>query len=66
MAASLGKFRERIEQLRRQRDDIAKAINELEAGCAWIEERLAETRPDLLPQARDYDSVLRARLDAAE
>jgi len=66
MAASLGKFRERIEDLRRQREDIAKAINELETGCAWIEERLAETRPDLLPQAQDYDSVLRARLDAAE
>ena len=66
MAASLGKFRERIEQLRRQREDIANAINELETGCAWIEERLAEVRPDLLPQAQDYDSVLRARLDAAE
>jgi DNA-binding transcriptional MerR regulator len=66
MAASLGKFRERIEDLRRQREDIAKAINELETGCAWIEERLAEVRPDLLPQAQDYDSVLRARLDAAE
>jgi DNA-binding transcriptional MerR regulator len=66
MAASLVKFRERVDQLRRQRDDIAKAITELETGCAWIEERLAETRPDLLPQAQDYDSVLRARLDAAE
>ena len=66
MAASLGKFRERIADLRRQREDIAKAINELETGCAWIEERLAEVRPDLLPQAQDYDSVLRARLDAAE
>ena len=66
MAASLGKFRERIEHLRRQREDIAKAIDELETGCAWIEERLAEVRPDLLPQAQDYDSVLRARLDAAE
>ena len=66
MAASLVKFRERIGQLRRQREDIAKAINELESGCAWMEERLAEVRPDLLPQAQDYDSVLRSRLDAAE
>ena len=66
MAASLGKFRERIEHLRRQRDDIAKAIAELETGCAWIEERLSQVRPDLLPQAQDYESVLRARLDAAE
>ena len=66
MAASLGKFRERIVDLRRQREDIAKAINELETGCAWIEERLTQVRPDLLPQAEDYESVLRGRLDAAE
>ena len=66
MAASLGKFRERIADLQRQRDDIAKAIAELETGCAWIEERLSEVRPDLLPQAQDYDSVFRARLEAAE
>ena len=66
MAASLVKFRERIADLRRQRDDIAKAIEELETGCTWMEERLAEVRPDLLPRAQDYDSVLRARLDAAE
>jgi DNA-binding transcriptional MerR regulator len=66
MAASLVKFRERIADLRRQREDIANAINELETGCAWMEERLAQVRPDLLPQADDYDSVLRARLDAAE
>ena len=66
MAASLVRFRERIEQLRRQREDIAKAINELETGCAWMEERLSEMRPDLLPQAQEYEGVLRARLDAAE
>ena len=66
MAASLGRFRQRVAELRRQRDDLDKAIAELETGCAWIEQRLSEVRPDLLPQARDYDSVLSARLDAAE
>ena len=66
MAASLGRFRHRVAELRRQRDDLDKAIAELETGCAWIEQRLSETRPDLLPQASDYDSVLSARLDAAE
>ena len=66
MAASLGRFRQRVAELRRQRDDLDKAIVELETGCAWIEQTLSETRPDLLPQARDYDSVLSARLDAAE
>ena len=66
MAASLGKFRERVADLKRQRDDLDKAIAELEQGCGWIEERLSEMRPDLLPQAADYESVLTARLDAAE
>ena len=66
MAASLGRFRQRVAELRRQRDDLDKAIAELETGCAWIEQKLTEMRPDLLPQARDYDSVLSARLDAAE
>ena len=66
MASSLGRFRQRVAELRRQRDDLDKAIHELETGCAWIEQKLSETRPDLLPQARDYDSVLSARLDAAE
>ena len=66
MAASLGKFRDRVADLRRQRDDLDKAIAELEQGCAWIEERLSEMRPDLLPQAADYESILTARLDAAE
>ena len=66
MAASLGRFRDRVAELRRQRDDLDKAIAELEAGCAWIEQKLGEVRPDLLPQARDYESVLSARLDAAE
>ncbi len=66
MAASLVKFRERLDGLRRQREDLDKAIAELDSGCAWIEQKLAEVRPDLLPQAADYDSVLTARLDAAE
>jgi DNA-binding transcriptional MerR regulator len=66
MAASLGKFRERLVGLHRQREDLDKAIAELESGCAWIEQKLAEVRPDLLPQAADYHSVLAARLDAAE
>jgi DNA-binding transcriptional MerR regulator len=66
MAASLVKFRERLVGLQRQREDLDKAIAELESGCAWIEQKLAEVRPDLLPQAADYHSVLAARLDAAE
>ena len=66
MARSLRKFRERILALRAQREDIDGAIEALEDGCARLERQLTEFRPDLLPQAIDYDSAMRARLDAAE
>ncbi len=66
MAKSLKKFRERIIALKAQRDDIDGAILALEDGCVRLESQLESVRPDLLPQAADYDSVLRARLDAAE
>ena len=63
MAHSLAKFRERIEALRRQRDDIDESISTLEDGCGRLEARLQATRPDLLPQADDYAAVLGRGLD---
>ena len=65
MAASLPKFRERIAALHAQREDIDRALVTLESGVARLEAKLADIRPDLLPQADDYDSVLRARLGDA-
>jgi DNA-binding transcriptional MerR regulator len=65
-ARSLKKFRERILAFEAQRDDINHAIDELQLACERLEEFLAKTRPDLLPQAADYDSVLRARLDGVQ
>jgi DNA-binding transcriptional MerR regulator len=65
-AKSLRKFRERIVALERQKDDIDHAIDELQRGIAAMEKRLAETRPDLLPRAADYEQVLRRRLDDVE
>ena len=62
-AKMLRKFRERIVTLEAQREDIDHAIDSLREACASLEKRLAETRPDLLPKAEDYDQVLRARLD---
>ncbi len=62
MAASLPKFRERIAALHLQREDIDRALQTLETGVSRLEAKLADVRPDLLPQAQDYDSVLRARL----
>ena len=65
-ARSLKKFRERIVALENQKIDIDNAIKELKAGCEAMEKRLAETRPDLLPKAQEYDQVLRRRLEGAE
>ena len=65
-AKSLLKFRERIVALEAQRADIEQAITELRRGCDELEKHLAETRPDLLPRAADYDQVLRARLGDLE
>ena len=63
MAKSLKKFRERIVAFEAQREDVDHAIDLLRDACTRFEARLAQVRPDLLPQAADYDSVLRARLD---
>jgi DNA-binding transcriptional MerR regulator len=65
-ARSLRKFRERIVALEQQKRDIDHAIEELQKGISAMEKRLAETRPDLLPRAADYDQVLRRRLDDVE
>ena len=63
---SLKKFRDRIVALKQQREDIEGAIEALEEGCVRLERQLKDVRPDLLPQAADYDSAMRLRLDAAE
>ena len=65
-AKSLLKFRERIVALEAQRADIDHAIEELRRGCDALEKHLAQTRPDLLPRAADYDQVLRERLGDLE
>ncbi|RAK58210.1 MerR family transcriptional regulator [Phenylobacterium deserti] len=65
-ARSLRKFRERIVAFEQQKLDIDNAIEELRAGCEALEKRLKETRPDLLPQAADYDQMLRRRLGDVE
>src|SRR5512146_2076043 len=60
-AKSLREFQERIVALENQRVDIDSAIRELKEGCEALEQRLAQTRPDLLPRAADYDQMLRRR-----
>jgi len=65
-AKSLRKFRERIVALENQKVDIGEQIELLKLGCAEMEKRLTDTRPDLLPRAADYDLMLRRRLDGVE
>ncbi len=63
MAIALRRHRAQIEALKQQREDLDAAIQTAEEACAAMEQRLAEHRPDLLPGAEDYESVLNARLD---
>jgi DNA-binding transcriptional MerR regulator len=65
-AKSLRKFRERIVALEQQKIDVDEQIRTLKVGCEAMEKRLAETRPDLLPRAGDYDQMLRRQLDGVE
>ncbi len=62
-AKALRKFRERIVALERQRIDIGHALEILQKACANMEEQLTRVRPDLLPQAEEYDRMVRARVD---
>jgi len=62
-AKALRKFRERIVTLEAQREDLDQAIAQLRDGCKQLEESLAKSRPDLLPQADEYDKVVRAGID---
>lgn len=64
-AESLRKFREKVVALERQRADLDNSITELHEAIVALELRLAN-RPDLLPQAADYDQMLRHRLDGAD
>jgi DNA-binding transcriptional MerR regulator len=50
-ATALRRFRERIVALERQREDLDHALAELRQACAQLEDALARSRPDLLPQA---------------
>lgn len=63
LVATLKSSRERLSAMKAQREDLEAAIEELEGGCAWLEQRIAENRPDLLPQAENYQAAMRAGLD---
>lgn len=57
-------FNGRIVDLRRQRADVERAIEDLENGCEWLEERLAdrEPSPDLKARAAAFEALARSYL----
>ncbi|PWE18887.1 transcriptional regulator [Marinicauda salina] len=61
---ALERFRARIDDLKGQRKDIDDAIGELEAGCRWMEERLADREPpeEVKRRARAFEALAAARL----
>jgi len=65
MQRALSRFRERIAVLEQQRDDIEHALTELTAGCAWLEERLADREPpeDIKRRAAAFEALAAARLN---
>ena len=62
---SLKKSREQIKNLEKQREDIEAALETLQKGVSWAEEKLQELGPgpDVEQSARAYERVARAGLD---
>lgn len=61
---TLDKYRKQIAVLKRQREDIAGAIEALEAGMSWIDDKLSRDPADVPVDGADaYDALARARLD---
>ena len=63
MAVALRRHRAQVEALKQQLEDIEGAIQTAEEACAWMESKLGEHRPDLLPGAEAYASLLSERLN---
>ncbi len=63
MAVALRRHRAQIEALKQQRMDLDEAIATAEEACRVMEQRLGQYRPDLLPGAEEYASLLKARLN---
>lgn len=66
MSRALERFRDRINALEQQRDDIEDALADLTAGCRWLEERIADRDPpeDIKRRAAAFEALAAARLDA--
>lgn len=62
---AIDRFVARIEVLKRQREDVERAIAELQAGLDWMRERLEDRTPpdDVRRRARAFEALAQARLD---
>ncbi|WP_421792629.1 MerR family transcriptional regulator [Hyphobacterium sp.] len=63
--AVLSRFSARIEALHDQREDIDAAIEELNAGRTWLEDRLANREPseEIKHRARAFEALATARMN---
>ncbi|MBI74095.1 MAG: transcriptional regulator [Oceanicaulis sp.] len=62
---AIDRFVGRIEVLKCQREDVERAIAELQAGLDWMRERLEDRTPpdDVRRRARAFEALAQARLD---
>jgi DNA-binding transcriptional MerR regulator len=62
---AIQRFINRITVLEQQREDVERAIAELQAGLDWMRERLENRTPpeDVRRRARAFEALAQARLD---
>ncbi|WP_421785640.1 MerR family transcriptional regulator [Hyphobacterium sp.] len=65
LSDTLVRFNARIDALHHQREDIDAAIEELEAGKTWLEDRLANREPseEIKHRARAFEALASARMN---
>ncbi len=52
MRATLVKYRGQIETLKRQREDIDAAIQDMQDGCVWLEEQVRKHEAEILTNSQ--------------
>jgi len=62
---AIERFEARIEVLKNQREDVERAIEEMQAGLDWMRERLNEREPsdEIRHRARAFEALAAARLE---
>ncbi len=65
LIAAVRRFEARIGVLNQQREDVERAINEMQAGLDWLNARLNENEPseEIKRRARAFEALAAARLD---